>query len=101
MAKKVLMCMLCSYSVEDKKVIHSYETNSTKSVLHCMQCLSLHAPKKRTVKKWLQMMLKKPFMAKYFFKRERGCCEASSSIEWNGRCPKCGSELTLTYKAAA
>lgn len=99
MAKKVLVCALCSHSIEDKKVIHSFEHKTLHTVLHCTQCLSLHPTKKHTLKKWLHVVLKKPLMTKYFFKKEIGCCKVSECIPWNGYCPKCGSELTLKEAA--
>lgn len=98
--KHQLICSLCAYTIDNQKIIDSYRNNRTFLIKHCINCLSLHHSKNRSIKKYLKILMKRPdmirFMCRNVYKQEK-CreCDCEYFVAWNGFCPKCGENLCL------
>ena len=98
MTQKTLLCTLCSHTIDEKSIIERFEKGDTHRIKHCTQCRTLYSLKKSSIKHWLAFALKPPVRFKTQVKKvKKSCtlCDATSFIDWNGRCPKCNSELLL------
>ena len=93
-----LTCSLCHHTVKQPMILHSYKKNQVHKVRVCVQCSSLsHVSKQLSLKRLFQCCLKHPKYASSIFKNISHCktCQTDRWIEWNGLCPKCGSQMQL------
>ena len=98
MTQKMLICTLCTHTIDEKRIIESFEKGYTHRIQHCTHCNTLHPIKKSTIKRWLGLAFKHPFRFIAYTKlAKKHCiqCDPFLLVEWNGRCPKCNAELLL------
>ena len=98
MNQKRLICTLCSHTIDNTKIITLFEKEEVHRIKHCTNCNTLHPTKKSSIKRWLGLAFKHPFRFRAYTKlAKKHCiqCDPLHLVEWNGRCPKCNSELLL------
>lgn len=98
MTQKTLICTLCTHTIDEKRIIELFEKDQTHRIQHCTNCNTLHPIKKSNIKCWLGLALKHPFrFSGHLSLAKKQCiqCDPLLLVQWNGRCPKCNSELFL------